>query len=191
MSITNQTNTECDTVSHRPVAQFPQLVDPAAAYVPARHVTGAEVLSEHWYPSIHVRQVVWPVALLYSPAGQSWGTDMGAVGHFLPGAGKYNTMKLNILPMHHNLRREGKHSDDFNVVGNSFQMLGRLHLVLVSNNTAMGPFKCYVTLFSWKLYPHPPSRNANNIELYTFATFSPEHLTPLTHLRYVTIEWPQ
>ena len=26
-----------------------------------------------------------------------------------------------------------------------------------------GPFKCYVTLFSWKFDPHPPPRNANNI----------------------------
>ena len=25
-----------------------------------------------------------------------------------------------------------------------------------------GPFKCYVTLFFWKLDPHPPPRNANN-----------------------------
>ena len=36
---------------------------------------------------------------------------MGGVGHFLPGAGKYNTMKSNILPMHHNLRSEVKHSE--------------------------------------------------------------------------------
>ena len=33
-----------------------------------------------------------------------------------------------------------------------------------------GPFKCYVTLFFWKLNPHPPPRNANNIEHYTFVT---------------------
>ena len=33
-----------------------------------------------------------------------------------------------------------------------------------------GPFKCYVTLFSWKLDPHQPPRNANNIEPYTFVT---------------------
>ena len=31
-----------------------------------------------------------------------------------------------------------------------------------------GPFKCYLTLFSWKLDPDPPPRNANNIEHYTF-----------------------
>ena len=33
-----------------------------------------------------------------------------------------------------------------------------------------GPFKCYVTLFSGKLDPHPPPRNANNVEYYTFVT---------------------
>ena len=33
-----------------------------------------------------------------------------------------------------------------------------------------GPCKRYVTLFSWKLDPHPP-RNANNVEPYTFVTF--------------------
>ena len=37
----------------------------------------------------------------------------------------------------------------------------------------LGPFKCYVTLFFWKLDPHPPPRNANNIEHYTFITLSP------------------
>ena len=37
----------------------------------------------------------------------------------------------------------------------------------------MGPFKCYVTLFSGKLDPHPPPRNANNIEHYTVVTFFP------------------
>ena len=35
---------------------------------------------------------------------------------------------------------------------------------------SMGPFKCYVTLVFWKLDPHPPPRNANNIEHYTFVT---------------------
>ena len=55
----------------------------------------------------------------------------------------------------------------------------------------MGPFKCYVTLFSWKLDPHPPPRNANNIEHYTFVTlFSRKSDTPHPHLRYVTLEWP-
>ena len=55
-----------------------------------------------------------------------------------------------------------------------------------------GPFKCYVTLFFWKLDPHPPPRNANNIEHYTFVTlFSRKSDTPShPHLRYVTLEWP-
>ena len=34
-----------------------------------------------------------------------------------------------------------------------------------------GPFKCYVKLFSWKFDIHPPSRNASNVESYTFVTF--------------------
>ena len=55
-----------------------------------------------------------------------------------------------------------------------------------------GPFKCYVMLFSWKLDPHPPPRNANNVEPYTFVTlFSRKFDTPHPHLRYVTLEWPQ
>ena len=56
-----------------------------------------------------------------------------------------------------------------------------------------GPFKCYVTLFFWKLDPHPPRRNVNNVEHYTFVTlFSRKSDTPPhTHLRYVTLEWPQ
>ena len=32
------------------------------------------------------------------------------------------------------------------------------------------PFKCYVTAFFWKIDTHPPPRNANNVELYTFVT---------------------
>ena len=55
----------------------------------------------------------------------------------------------------------------------------------------MGPFKCYVMLFFWKLDPHPPPRNANNIEHYTFVMLFPENQTPPhPHLRYVTLEWP-
>ena len=54
-----------------------------------------------------------------------------------------------------------------------------------------GPFKCYVTLFFWKLDPHPPPRSANNIEHYTFVTlFSRKSDTPHPHLHYVTLEWP-
>ena len=41
---------------------------------------------------------------------------------------------------------------------------------LESVDCILGPFKCYVTLFFWKLDPHPPPRNANNIEHYTFVT---------------------
>ena len=53
-----------------------------------------------------------------------------------------------------------------------------------------GPFKCYVTLFSWKLDPHPPPHNANNVEPYTFVTLFPGKFDPPTpHLRYVTLEW--
>ena len=53
-----------------------------------------------------------------------------------------------------------------------------------------GPFKCFVTLFSWKLDTHPPPRNANNIEAYTFETLFPGKVdTPHPHLRYVTLEW--
>ena len=51
-----------------------------------------------------------------------------------------------------------------------------------------GSFKCYVTLFFGKLDPHPPPRNANNIEHYTFA-FSGKY-DPPPHRRYVTLEWP-
>ena len=59
-----------------------------------------------------------------------------------------------------------------------------------------GPFKCYVTLFFWKLDPHPPPRNANNIEHHTFVTLfsrksdthpppSALHLNdPILHNRY-------
>ena len=43
----------------------------------------------------------------------------------------------------------------------------------------LGPFKCYVTVFSWNLDPHQPPRNANNIEPYTFVTlFSGKFDTP-------------
>ena len=43
----------------------------------------------------------------------------------------------------------------------------------------------------WKLDPHTPPRNANNIEPYTFVTlFSGKFDTPHPHLHYVTLEWP-
>ena len=45
-----------------------------------------------------------------------------------------------------------------------------------------GPFKCYVTLFSREFDPHPPPRNANNVEAYTFVTlFSGKADTPTPH----------
>ena len=50
----------------------------------------------------------------------------------------------------------------------------------------LGPFKCYVTLFFWKLDPHPPPRNANNIEHDTFVTLFPREsdtLPPPSALR--------
>ena len=40
--------------------------------------------------------------------------------------------------------------------------------VEVAKCTIKGPFKCYVTLFSMEFDPHPPPRNANNVEPYTF-----------------------
>ena len=50
--------------------------------------------------------------------------------------------------------------------------------------STLGPFKCYVTLFFWKVDPHPPPRNANNIEHYTFVTiFSRKSDTPPSALR--------
>ena len=33
-----------------------------------------------------------------------------------------------------------------------------------------GPFKCYVTLFNWEFDPHPPPRNADNVEPHTYVT---------------------
>ena len=49
--------------------------------------------------------------------------------------------------------------------------------------------KCYVTLYSWKIDPHPPPRNANNVELYTFITlFSWKVDAPHPPLHYVTLE---
>ena len=46
-------------------------------------------------------------------------------------------------------------------------------------NIEKRPFKCYVTLVSREFDPHPPPRNANNIESYTFITlFSEKADTP-------------
>ena len=55
----------------------------------------------------------------------------------------------------------------------------------------LGPFKCYVTFFSWEFDPHPPPRNANNTGPYTFVTvFFQESWHLHSPLRYVTLEWP-
>ena len=71
-----------------------------------------------------------------------------------------------------------------------YQLTGSVQLKLL-NDSCRGPFKCYVTLFFLKLDPHPPPRNANNIEHYTFVTlFSRKSDTPHPHLRYVTLGWP-
>ena len=40
----------------------------------------------------------------------------------------------------------------------------------LSSTLTKGPFKCYVTLFSWEFDPHPPPRNTNNVEPYTSVT---------------------
>ena len=55
----------------------------------------------------------------------------------------------------------------------------------------MGPFKCYVTLSPSKFEPHPPPRNADNVELYTFVALFPEKAEP-THPppHCVTLERP-
>ena len=62
-------------------------------------------------------------------------------------------------------------------------------LLVCNKNNPLEPFKCYVTLFSWKLDPHPTPRNANNIEHYTFTTLFFWKIGPHPHLRYVTLEW--
>ena len=57
--------------------------------------------------------------------------------------------------------------------------------------TRSGAIQCYVTLFVWILDPHPPPRNANNVEPYTFVTLFPGKVdTPHPHLHYVKLEWP-
>ena len=65
-----------------------------------------------------------------------------------------------------------------------------LRLVTLVPLWTLGPFKCYVTLFFWKLDPHPPPHNANNIEPYTFVMLFLCDTHPHPHLRYVTREWP-
>ena len=62
----------------------------------------------------------------------------------------------------------------------------RLQLHGPEADRTKGPFKCYVTLLFWKLDPHPPPRNANNTEHYTFVTLfsrNSDTLPPLSALR--------
>ena len=45
--------------------------------------------------------------------------------------------------------------------------------------------------FSGEFDPHPPHRNANNVEPYTFVTlFSGKAVIPHPPWHYVTLEWP-
>ena len=57
--------------------------------------------------------------------------------------------------------------------------------------TGKGPFKCYVTLFSWKFDPHPPPGKANNVEPYIFVMLFSGKADTHPLLRYVTLEWPR
>ena len=45
-------------------------------------------------------------------------------------------------------------------------------------------------LFSWKWDPHPPPRNANNIEHYTFVAFFSRKSDPTPIWVTETLEWP-
>ena len=47
---------------------------------------------------------------------------------------------------------------------------GQVHLPHIACVFHKGPFKCYVTVFSWEFYLHPPPHNANNVEPYTSVT---------------------
>ena len=42
----------------------------------------------------------------------------------------------------------------------------------------------------WELASHPPPRNANIVEPYTFVTLFPGPFDSTPHRRYVTLEWP-
>ena len=56
---------------------------------------------------------------------------------------------------------------------------------------SLGAIQVLRNAFFGKLVPHPPPRNANNIEPYTFVTLSSGKFdTPPPHQRYVTLEWP-
>ena len=59
---------------------------------------------------------------------------------------------------------------------------------------ALGAIQVLRNAIFLQIGPHPPPRNINNIEHYTFVTlFSGKSDTPTMphpHLRYVTLEWP-
>ena len=52
----------------------------------------------------------------------------------------------------------------------------------------LGAIQVLLNLFFWKLDPHPPPRNANNIEPYTFVTLSPGK-TDTPHLHKLIINY--
>ena len=52
-----------------------------------------------------------------------------------------------------------------------------------------GPFKCYATLLFWKVETHPLPRNANNLELYTFATLFSWNVAPPFHPTALCNTW--
>ena len=67
----------------------------------------------------------------------------------------------------------------------------RCYKGLYCSGITEGPFKCYVTFFSWEFDPQPPPRHANNVEPYTFVTlFLGKADTPHPPLHYLTLEWP-
>ena len=77
------------------------------------------------------------------------------------------------------------------ILPNTYLLHSQIAFLVRVRIPSKGPFKCYVTLFVWILDPHPPPRNANNVEPYTFVTLFPGKVdTPHHHLRYVTLEWP-
>ena len=62
-------------------------------------------------------------------------------------------------------------------------ILGNVLLIyLVSNVTLYGAIQVLRNAFLWRFDPHPPPRNANNVELYTFVMlFSVVVDTPTPH----------
>ena len=79
-------------------------------------------------------------------------------------------------------------------VSNAYVAAWNLHTSILGSRLfyvlMCATFKKKKNWHSWKLDPHPPPRNANNIEHYTFVTLFPGISdTPHPHLRYVTLEW--